>query len=59
MYLERFRCYLTFLFGWDFSTGVEILGVLGKMTPKTSNEGKTLAGRALLYAKLHLLSHCA
>jgi len=31
---------------------------VGKMTPKTSNKRKTLAGRALPYAKLRLLSHC-
>jgi len=48
-----------FIFGWDFPTGGEILGVLGKMTPKTANERKTLAGRALSYAKLRLLSHFA
>jgi len=36
-----------------------IVGVWGKMTPKTSNERKTLAGRALSYAKLRHLSHCA
>jgi len=32
---------------------------LGKMTHKTSNERKILAGRALPYAKLRLFSHCA
>jgi len=45
-----------FLFGWDFPTGSEMFW--GKMTPKTSNERKILAGRALPYAKLRLLSHC-
>jgi len=49
-----------FKFGWDFHTGGgEILGFGGKMTPKTSNYLKTLAGRALPHAKVRLLSHCA
>jgi len=39
---------------WD-----ESLGVLGKMTPKSSNKRKTLAGNALTYAKLRLLSNFA
>jgi len=47
------------VFGWDFPTGGEILFILGKMTPNTSMERKTLAGRALPYAKLRLLSHYA
>jgi len=48
-----------FVFGWDFPTGGENLGVLGQNDPKTSNEKNILAGRALPYAKLRLLSHCA
>jgi len=48
-----------FLFGWDFSTGGEIVGVFGQNDPKTSNWRKTLAWTALPYAKLRLLSHCA
>jgi len=49
-----------FVFGWDFPTGGEILGVLGQNdTPNTANKRKTLAKRALPYAKLRLLSHCA
>jgi len=32
-----------FLFGWDFPTGGEILGVWGKITTKTSNWRKILA----------------
>jgi len=55
-YLKRFRRYSTFLFRWDFPTGGEIVGILGKMIPKTSIERKTLAGRALPYAKLRRLS---
>jgi len=53
VYLERCRRYSTFFIwlGRNF-------GVLGKMTPKTLNERKILAGRALPYAKLRLLSHC-
>jgi len=47
------------VFGWDFPTKGEYLGVWGKMTPKTLIERKTLAGRALPYAKLRLLSHFA
>jgi len=39
--------------------GAKLLGFLDKMTPKTSNEKKTLAGRALPRAKLRLLSHWA
>jgi len=35
------------------------LGGFGQMTPKTSNEIKTLAGRALSCGKLRLLSLCA
>ena len=34
VYLERFRRYSTFLFGWDFPTGGEILGVLGLNDPQ-------------------------
>jgi len=41
VYLERFRRYSTYLFCWDFPSGGEILGFLGKMTPKTSNEKNT------------------
>jgi len=48
-----------FVFGWYFPTWSKILVFLGKMNPKTSNERKTLAGRALPFAKLRLLSHCA
>jgi len=48
VYLDRLRRYSTFLFDWDFPTG-------GEMTPKTSNERKTLAGSALPFAKLRLL----
>jgi len=48
-----------FSFGWDFPTGGDILGVLGKITPKTSIEREKLAGTALPYAKLLLLSQCA
>jgi len=47
-----------FVFGWDFPTGAKIWGFWGKMTPETSNE-KKLAGWALPYAKLRLLSHYA
>jgi len=54
VYLERFRRYSTFLFGWDIPTGGEILGVWDKMTPKTSNERKTLDGRALPWAIVRL-----
>jgi len=48
-----------FVFGLDFPTGGVILESLGKMTPKTSNERKILAERALPCAKLRLLIHCA
>jgi len=60
VYLERFRRYSTFCFWLGFSYwGTKLCGFLGKMTPKTANERKKLAGRALSYAKLRLLSHCA
>jgi len=35
---------LFYLFGWDFLLGVKFWGLLGKMTPKTSNERKNLLG---------------
>jgi len=44
---------------WDFPKEAKFRGFWGKMTTKTSNERKTLAGRALSYAILSLLSHCA
>jgi len=60
VYLERFRRYSTCCIWLGFPYwGAKFWGFLGKMTPKTSNERKTLAGRALSYAKLRLLSHCA
>jgi len=48
-----------FVFGWDFPTGGEMLGVLGQNDPQNIKWEKKLAGRALFYAKLRLLSHCA
>jgi len=48
-----------YLAGINSLLGAKFWGVLDKMTHKTSNERKTLAGRALPYAKLRLLSHCA
>jgi len=49
-----------FVFGWDFPTGGVILVVfVQNVTPKTSNERITLDVRALPYAKLRLLTHCA
>jgi len=60
VYLERFRRYSTFyIWLWFPYWRRNFGGFLGKMTPKMSNERKTLAGRALPYAKLRLLSHCA
>jgi len=60
VYLERFRHYSTFFYLAVISLlGTKFWGFLGKMSAKTSNERKTLAGRALSYAKLRLLSHCA
>jgi len=59
VYLERFRRYFDFLYLAGISLlGAKFWGFWGKMIPKTSNERKTLAGRALPYAKLRLLSHC-
>jgi len=54
-----FRCYSTFCIWLKFPYWGEILGLLGKMTPKASNERKTLAKSALPYIKLRLLSNCA
>jgi len=34
VYLEGFRRYLTFLFGWDFPTGGEILWIVGQNDPQ-------------------------
>jgi len=59
VYLERFRRYSTFFIWLDFPTGGECLGVLGQNDPQNVKWEKTLAGRALPYAKLRLLSHCA
>jgi len=61
VYLERFRRYSIFLFGWDFFTTTwgEIVGIWGQNDPQNVNGEKTLAGRTLSYAKLRLLSHCA
>jgi len=47
VYLEWFRRYSTVLFGWDSPTGAKFWGIGGKMTPKTLNLRKTLAGKAL------------
>jgi len=59
VYLEWFRRYSTFLFGWDFPTGSKFWEVLGQNDLQNVKWEKTLAGRALPYAKLRLLSHCA
>jgi len=60
VYLERLDVIQLFVFGWDFPIGgAKFWFFGGKMTPKTANERKTLAGRALPYAKLRLLSHFA
>jgi len=44
VYLEQFRRYSTFLSGWDFPTGDEIVGILGtKWLPKLQiREGRAL-----------------
>jgi len=48
-----------FLFARDFSTGGEMSGVLGQNDPQNVKWEKIVVGRALSYAKLRLLSHCA
>jgi len=62
VYLEQFRRNSTFYIwlGIPYGGGRRNFGVVeGKSTPKTASERKTLAGKALPYAKLRLLSHCA
>jgi len=59
VYLERFRRYSTFCIWLGFPYWGRKFGVVGQNDPKTSNESKTLAERALPHAKLRLLSHCA
>jgi len=48
-----------FLFAWDFHTGSEILGFLGKMTPRKWKYRETLAQMALSWVIPRLLSYCA
>jgi len=58
VYLERFRRYSTFCIWLRFPFWGRNFGGFGAKWPP-ANERKTLAGRALPYAKLRLLSHCA
>jgi len=59
VYLERFRRYSTFNIWLGFPYWGEILGVSGQNDPQDVNWEKTLAGMALPYAKLRLLSYYA
>jgi len=60
VYLERFRRYSTFFIWLEFPYwGRNFGGFWGKWPPKRQIREKTLAERALSYAKLRLLSHCA
>jgi len=47
VYLERFRRYSNFLFGWDYPTGGEILGGFGQNDLQNVKWEKTLAGTSL------------
>jgi len=59
VYLKRFRPYSTFCIWLGFPYVGQHFGVFWAKWSQNGKREKTLAGRALPYTKLRLLSHCA